>query len=71
MPATNAERVAVIIRTIVDPNPEPGGPPIRAQPSADYEALHAAAVAAWKRDGIVREIVVMGGGETCTPPITL
>jgi hypothetical protein len=70
MPIANSARVAVIAFQIVHPNPVPGGPPISAQPSAEFEALKAAAHEAWRRDGIVRRIVIHGDGETCTPPLS-
>jgi hypothetical protein len=68
MPAAHTPQIAIIIRTVVDPNPKLGGPPVYAQPSANFERLQAAAIGAWRHDGIVREIVVHGDGETCTPP---
>lgn len=70
MPIANSARVGVIIHTIVDPNPVPGGPPISAQPSVGFETLKVAALEAWRRDGLVRCIVIHGDGETCTPPLS-
>ena len=68
VPTAHGRQIAIIIQTIIDPNPTPGGPPIAAQPSANFERLRADAIAAWRHDEIVRKIVVRGDGETCTPP---